>query len=290
PQGLPVAERSGQTFRPSEAWEHASADRRAFYQRRASMRPAESSRFYQTLLRERYAFLVPPDSSVVELGAGLGDLLPAVKHARGVGIDFRSNMVELASARHPQLEFIEADAVTCSLREQFDYIILSDLINDLPDVQAVFTHLHTLAHSRSRLVLNFFNNLWRPVLAAGQSLGLKSPTLLQNWLSVAYLKNLLPPPPSQHIKSQPPPLSPLLASLLDRFLASLRASCWLTIFIVGRPKPQLVAPSPFRCSVVIPARNEAGNIEAAVRRTPEMGLGTEIIFVEGHSTDETWQE
>jgi len=45
-----------------------------------------------------------------------------------------------------------------------------------------------------------------------------------------------------------------------------------------------------RCSVVIPARNEAGNIEAAVQRTPELGLGTEIIFVEGHSRDNTWDE
>jgi glycosyltransferase involved in cell wall biosynthesis len=42
--------------------------------------------------------------------------------------------------------------------------------------------------------------------------------------------------------------------------------------------------------VVIPARNEAGNIEAAVQRTPNMGLGTEIIFIEGHSTDPTWPE
>src|SRR5262249_37476737 len=41
-------------------------------------------------------------------------------------------------------------------------------------------------------------------------------------------------------------------------------------------------------SVVVPARNEAGNIEAAVRRTPMMGPKTELIFVEGNSTDETW--
>ena len=41
---------------------------------------------------------------------------------------------------------------------------------------------------------------------------------------------------------------------------------------------------------MIPARNEAGNIEAAVLRTPEMGAGTEIIFVEGHSKDNTWEE
>ncbi len=42
-------------------------------------------------------------------------------------------------------------------------------------------------------------------------------------------------------------------------------------------------------SVVIPARNEAGNIEAALARTPEMGTWTELIFVEGNSTDDTWE-
>ncbi len=60
------------------------------------------------------------------------------------------------------------------------------------------------------------------------------------------------------------------------------------------PSPSSRVPSPpprrprpnFRCSVVIPARNEAGNIEAAVQRTPEMGLGTEIIFIEGHSKEQ----
>jgi glycosyltransferase involved in cell wall biosynthesis len=43
-------------------------------------------------------------------------------------------------------------------------------------------------------------------------------------------------------------------------------------------------------SVIIPTRNEAGNIEAAVLRTPELGAGTELIFVEGHSKDDTWQQ
>lgn len=45
-----------------------------------------------------------------------------------------------------------------------------------------------------------------------------------------------------------------------------------------------------RVSVIIPARNEAGNIEKAVLRTPQMGLGTELILVEGHSKDKTWEE
>ena len=41
-------------------------------------------------------------------------------------------------------------------------------------------------------------------------------------------------------------------------------------------------------SVIVPARNEAGNIESIIQRVPEMGGGTEIIFVEGHSSDGTY--
>jgi glycosyltransferase involved in cell wall biosynthesis len=41
---------------------------------------------------------------------------------------------------------------------------------------------------------------------------------------------------------------------------------------------------------VVPARNEAGNIESIVARTPLMGARTELIFVEGNSTDDTYVE
>jgi glycosyltransferase involved in cell wall biosynthesis len=41
--------------------------------------------------------------------------------------------------------------------------------------------------------------------------------------------------------------------------------------------------------VVVPARNEAGNVASILERTPEMGSGTELVFVEGHSTDDTYE-
>jgi glycosyltransferase involved in cell wall biosynthesis len=87
-----------------------------------------------------------------------------------------------------------------------------------------------------------------------------------------------------------PVRTPLLDTLFNRCLAPLLPHACLTVFIVARPKPQLVAQNHYRCSVVVPARNEEGNIEAAVQRTPEMGLGTELIFIEGHSSDNTWGE
>jgi ubiquinone/menaquinone biosynthesis C-methylase UbiE len=269
-------------------------DRRAFYEARAQLRLRETYRAYQRFLRRYFSLLVPPGAKVLELGCGLGDLLAAVKPAHGVGVDFSANTIELAGQRHPEFEFELADATEFSTREKFDYILLSDLVNDLPDVQAVFERSQAVAHPGTRLVVNFFNNLWRPVLNIAEKLGFKSPTLLQNWLSADDVKNLLHLAGWEVVKTETrilwPLGTPLLERLLNRWLAPLVSPLCLTVIVVARPKPQPAPQQQYRCSVVIPARNEAGNIEAAAQRTPEMGLGTEIIFVEGHSTDNTWDE
>jgi ubiquinone/menaquinone biosynthesis C-methylase UbiE len=269
-------------------------DRRAFYEQRAPLRARETDRYYQRELRKYFNFLVPPGRRVLEIGCGLGDLLAAMKPGRGVGVDFSPAMVELARRRHPDLEFQVADALEFSSPEKFDYILLSDLVNDLPDVQAVLERLQAVSAPETRLVVNFFNNLWRPVLQVSEKLGFKAPTLLQNWLSTDDMSNLLYLAGWEVIKTDTrilwPAGVPLVAPLLNRWLAPLLPDFCVTVALVARPRPRPATRPQYRCSVVIPARNEAGNIEAAVQRTPEMGLGTEIIFIEGHSKDNTWEE
>lgn len=269
-------------------------ERRAFYERRATLRPAESKRHYHRLLQRLYGFLIPPGMRVLELGCGLGDLLASVRPARGLGVDFSPTSVALAQQRHPGLEFRAADAEQFLSDEKFDYIILSDLANDLTDVQGTLERLRPFAHPRTRLVLNFFNNTWRPILAAAEKLGAKAPVPPQNWLSAGDMKNLLHLAGWEIIKEDArilwPLNTPLIAPLFNRWLAPLLKPLCLTVVQVARPRPQPQPDRHYRCSVVIPARNEAGNIEAAVQRTPELGLGTEIIFIEGHSKDNTWDE
>jgi SAM-dependent methyltransferase len=269
-------------------------DARALFDRRASARAKESGGAYHQLLQRYYSFLIPPGSRVLELGCGLGDLLAAVKPERGVGVDFSPATVVLARERHPELEFYEAAAESFASEERFDYIILSDLINSVPDVQRLIDQAQRLSFQHTRLVLNFFNNLWRPLLALGEKLGFKSPVPPQNWLSLTDVKGLLHLAGWEVIKTESrilwPLRTPVLASLLNRCLAPLLRHLCLTVLVVARPRP---LPSAYRihsCSVIIPARNEAGNIEAAVLRTPEVGTGTEIIFIEGYSKDNTWDE
>jgi len=190
--------------------------RRDFYDQRAAQRPREGQRHYHTLLNRHFAFLIPPGQRVLELGCGLGDTLAAVKPARGVGVDFSPAMIELAKQRHPQLEFRTADALEFTSAEPFDYIILSDLVNDLSDVQAVLERARSLSHPKTRLVLNFFNNLWKPILSAAETLGAKAPTLQQNWLSSGDMRNLLHLAGWEMVKQDTRIIWPLATPLVDQ--------------------------------------------------------------------------
>jgi SAM-dependent methyltransferase len=272
----------------------ATTERKQFHDDRVASRPAELQRRYHQLLRNYFGFFVPPGQRVLEVGCGLGDLLNSVRPSRAVGVDFSPKAVEAAKVRHPQAEFHVADAAEFEAGEKFDYILMSDLVNDVPDVQRVFERARRNATPDTRLVLNFFNNLWRPVQTVAQKLGLKAPTLAQNWLSLDDVKNLLQLAGWEVVKSDVrilwPTRTPLVEKFLNRWVAPLLKHFCLTIFVVARPRPQVEPDRHYRCSVVIPARNEAGNIEDAVNRVPEMGRGTEIIFIEGGSKDNTWDE
>ncbi len=263
---------------------------------RASDRRRGLGGAYHRRLERVYRFLVPPGQRVLELGCGRGDLLAALAPAVGVGIDFSGEMVRRAAARHPEqpeLRFLEADAQDLeSLGETFDVVILSDLINDSWDVQRLFERLRPLVHPRTRVILNTYSRLWELPLAIAQALGLARPVLHQNWLTVHDVTNLLRLAgfqPIRHWEEVLLPLPiPLLAPLCNRVLVKLWPLRHLALcnFLVARPAPAPVEDSVV--SVIVPARNEEGNIPAIFERMPEMGAGTEILFVEGHSKDGTW--
>ncbi len=269
-------------------------DRQVFYDRLAPSRVQASLRAYPRLITRYFAFLIPPGARVLEIGCGLGDLLAAVKPSYGVGIDFSPAMIELARGRHPELTFRVADALSFDTSETFDYVILSDLVNDLADVQAVLERVRQVSQPGTRVVINFFNNVWRPVLALAERIGAKSPAMQQNWLSSADMLNLLHLAGWEIVKQDArilwPIRTPLVATLFNRWLGPLVRPLCLTVLMVARPRPRADQATEFTCTVVIPARNEKGNIAAAVARTPRLGRGTEIIFVEGHSSDGTWEE
>jgi SAM-dependent methyltransferase len=253
--------------------------------------------YYHRRLGEIYRANVPAGQRVLELGCGTGDILAAVQPSQGLGIDLSPGIVSAARARHSQLAFEMGDAHDLSgIEGPFDVVILSDLLNDLWDVQAVFDQIARLSHPGTRVIVNNYSRLWELPLAAAARLRLAQPRLHQNWLTVEDVTNLMYLARFDVVKRWQDVLWPVWTPGVDAVANKFLVKLWpfnhlaLTNFIVARPRPGMhVAPREPRVSVVVPARNEAGNIEQIFVRTPEMGAGTELIFIEGHSKDDTYQ-
>ena len=265
---------------------------RAHYEA-APTEPNAAARGYRGWLARYYNLLIPADASVLEIGCGSGDLLARLHAARKTGIDLSPAQIAAARARLPDAEFHVQAGEFLDLPGTYDYIIISDTLNIAGDVQRLFEQLHRVARPDTRLLVNFHNSLWRPLFAPARWLGLKMVHPQFSWLATSDVLNLLQLAQWAPVTRQNHLLIPVrllgLDLLANRWLAPLLQWFCLTIFITARPARAAYATAP-TVSVIIPARNEAGNIEAAIRRTPAMGGGTELIFVEGHSKDNTWDE
>lgn len=249
------------------------------------------TRGYHELVASVCRSLVPPGQRVLEVGCGRGDLLASLRPARGVGVDVSRGMVETARRRHPEHEFIHAAGEQLDLGERFDYVVLPDTIPYVDDLQALFEAVGRHCHPRTRLIASSYSNLWRPLLAVLRLLRIRPRRPVRNWVAPQDLVNLLELAGFQVTARRSEILAPLRPGLLSRLangylarLPGLRALT-ATYWVVARPLP--TRRSEHTVSVIVPCRNEAGSVDALVERIPELGDETEIVFVEGGSTDDT---
>jgi len=259
------------------------------------------NKYYHKSLKRVYNFFIPKNKKVLEIGCSTGDLITDLEPETGVGIDISDVAIEIAKKKYgdsDNLTFICDDAHSFSLNEKFDYIVISDTVGYLYDIQKTFENIKNVITPETRIVINFYNFVWEPVFRIAQRLGLKQKLPQQNWLSNDDVVNLLELAGYEIVRKEGfilfPIYIPLISSFINGFIAKLPLIRHLTIaqFIVARlrytPPEEIV--NSYSVSVIIPARNEAGNIEQAITRTPEMGKWTEFIFIEGNSQDNTWEE
>ena len=251
--------------------------------------------YYQKKLALIYQNIVPTDCKVLELGCRSGALLHSLKPSLGMGVDFSEEALAKARKLYPHLQFLHADAHQLNLGDHiFDYIVISDLVNDLWDVQTVLDSIRPYCHAETRIVFNFFSHAWNLPLRAARALGLATPNLPQNWLTHHDMNNLLEISQYESLRQWREVIAPINIPLISNFCNRYLAKIWpfelldITNFIIARPVDMQEKKNP-SVSVIIAARNESGHIAELFDRVPQMGSGTEIIFVEGNSTDDTYQ-
>lgn len=250
------------------------------------------SSFYTKLLARRYNLLIGTNDSVLEVGCGDGQLLARLNGRRRLGVDLSAAQVQRGQSLYPELIFYRAVGETLDIAEgPFDVIVLSDVLNQAADVEVLLRQLHRVAHPRTRLLINIYNTLWQPVLSSARVFRLARRQPPSNWLSRADVFNFCALADWEAFKWFGDILLPVpirwLSDFINRWFAPLLPWLCLTVFLVARPVARQ-RRQPGAVSVIVPARNESGSIAQLVSRVPRLGTETELIFIEGHSTDDTW--
>jgi len=252
--------------------------------------------YYHKELERYLRFLIPSGSSVLEIGCGTGATLAALNPSEGLGIDISPRMIEIAREKNPRLRFEVGDMEALETEEKFDYVLIDGTIGNVDDIQAAIKKLHKVCKPETRLIIVYYNYLWEPVLKFSEAVGLRMKHLLQHWLPLEDISNLLYLNNFEVVKKGyrclMPVYIPLVSSFFNKILANMPLFWKMSLceVIIARPAGGRKSPEEVTCSVIIPCRNERGNIEQAVLRTPDMGRHTELIFVEGHSGDGTLDE
>jgi len=222
--------------------------------------------------------------------------LAAINPSKGIGLDPSAKMVQAAQEKFPHLKFQQGDLETMDINETFDYIIVGNVMGFSDDLQKAFNQLKKVCHPKTRIICVYNNQLWRPVLKITELLKLRMPWPKQHWLAVKDIKNLLKlcdysvVTQSQQILL--PFHIPLLSTFFNKFLVHLPILRNLAMnhFLIVRPVVSELNPEDVSVSIIVPCRNEKGNIEQVIMRTPVFSKSIEFIFVEGHSEDGTFEE
>jgi SAM-dependent methyltransferase len=249
--------------------------------------------------RKFMRFLIPPRKRVLELGCGNGKLLAALQPSYGIGVDFGSRIIAAARALYPNLNFflgdVEDPATLASIEGPFDYIVIADTIGMFEDIDGTLRLVHQLCAPSTRIIISYYSHLWEPILKLAELLRLRSKQPKINYIATADFLNLMDLADFEVISEQQRQLIPVrwlgIGPFVNRFIAPLpgiRKLC-LRTYLVGRPV-RLFPDRKFSASILIPCRNETGNIENAVLRMPRFGTSQEILFVEGNSSDGTFEE
>lgn len=172
------------------------------------------------------------------------------------------------------------------------YIILNHTLSTTPDVQKLARGLYSKCTPNTRVLVISFNFLWKPLLNLASLLGLrKRDSFEPNWVTKDDIENMFSLEGFEEIKNGGRFLFPfdigIVSTLINRFIARLPIinDLCLTSYQIFRKGS---ARKEYSVSVIIPARNEEGNMIGILKKIPRMGKKVEVIFVEGWSTDNTY--
>jgi SAM-dependent methyltransferase len=250
------------------------------------------NRFYHERVKELVVGAIAPGHRVLDIGSGAGDVLAAACPSEGLGLNVSERLTELASEKYPALSFHTFDADAVVLPDGFrpDYIVSVNLLDHAYDIYDLFASMRDAVTERTLILITTSNPLWAPVLKLASRIGQRTPHSPRNYITNRDLGSVLNVQGFDVVEAgfalPVPGRVPVLGSLLNAILPDIPVLRYAssTQYLAARPR---IARGRLSVSVVVPCHNEEANVAECARRVPNMGGGTEVIFVDDGSTDGT---
>jgi SAM-dependent methyltransferase len=250
------------------------------------------NRFYHERVKELVVSAIAPGHTVLDIGCGAGDVLAAARPSEGLGLNVSERLTQLAREKHPDLSFdtFEADALVLPDGFRPDYVVSVNLLDHAYDIYDLFASLRSAVTERTLILITTSNPLWSPLLKLGSRIGRRTPHSPRNYITNRDIGSVLNVQGFDVVEAgftlPVPGRIPVFGSLLNAVLPDIPVLRYAssTQYLAARPRIPRVRLS---VSVVVPCHNEEENVGACARRVPNMGSGTEVIFVDDGSTDST---
>jgi hypothetical protein len=251
----------------------------------------KKNNYYHKQISHNVSQLIPNDVSIIEFGSKCGELLSTLQNRNKTAVDESVFLLE-GKKLFKKISFIEEEKVFKDKKKKYDYVLLAHKLSETIDVQQFVEQIKSLQNEDSRVVVYYFNFIWKPILDFAEKLGLKLPPSREpNWLSPSDITNLFALADYELLKSGRkiliPIYIPFISHFVNKYISPLPLINLLCLMNYGVFRP-LKTSREYSVSIVIPARNEAGNMKGVLKRIPKFGTKTEIVFVEGNSTDNTY--
>jgi len=145
--------------------------------------------YYHSERHRLLCSMIAPGSSVLEIGCATGQLLARIGQGRRIGVDVSPRMIDVARARHPELDLYVAEADALPDVEPVDWVVLDNLVEYLPDIHSVLDAIRPLLHPFSKVVITSNSPLWSTAIGLAHLLPGSTPDIERNFISKDVMAN-----------------------------------------------------------------------------------------------------
>jgi len=173
-------------------------------------------------------------------------------------------------------------------------ILLNGNLNHDLDIEATLAAIKPRLTRLSRVIVILYNPYFRGIFWLATRLGMRSGAVPSTFVTRESMTALGKLSGYEIVQLSPAGYSPWrllgVGDAINWAMPMVPLLRWLGFAAVTVLRPVAAVTTPPSLSIVIPCRNEKGNIEAALQRLPSFPGAVEVIYVEGHSSDGTWEE